>query len=230
MDDLTNERFHEAVAKFESLVRMDPGNKEAKAQLALAQAQKTSVERAAAYPTLAISVPADTKWEPKQAEELITTLMAFKVAITLRIAATNTGIAWQIEFPKESQETVSRAILSFYPQANIVPSTGDSPEDGATTWLRGKYEFFEPLLSPKELKTLDPLTGVVGAMANLEPGEEVLYQVDILPPDKEYQEEGKRKIRHGSGQVLFATLAAMGGNPMAARDLRDMKRQGYGKY
>lgn len=185
------------------------------------------------YMTLYITVP-PISWEPTQAVGVMNALfpLASIGPITFRILATSTDITWTIVLPQESGETVKRAIRSFYPQAEI-ESTEETPvdhpettESNFLTELRGGAEYFAPLRAVVDQNDLDPLTGIVGAMAQLEEGEQVAYAVTIKPAERDYRQEGRKKIHHSKtpGLVLGTLSAAVGNRPLIVTGQRSLDK------
>ena len=160
---------------------------------------------------LKIAVPA-LAWEPGQAVGVMNTLFTLTQTgdIELVVAATSQSLTWEIYHDSANTEPIRRAILSFYPQAEIAVETAYPPMPG-TTELKGAIEFFAPLLYADDQKQQDPLAAIVGAMANLEPNERIYYMLTLKKPEKNYNKEGYKKIHKSAwpGIALALTGAAL---------------------
>jgi hypothetical protein len=183
---------------------------------------------------LTITVP-PIPWEPSHAAGLMHALfpLASNGAIALRIVATNTHITWEIDQVKqEFVEPVKRSILSFYPHAeiDITPSAPafapEAPELTSFTDILGGAEYFAPFRAVVDHADLDPLTSIVGAMAQLEDDERLIYSVSIQPAERDYRQEGYKKIHHSQapGVVLSMLGAAVGTRPLIVTGQRSTEK------
>jgi hypothetical protein len=110
-------------------------------------------------------------------------------------------------------EAVSRAIRAFYPHAEIEirdPDPEALPKEFAR--VKGGVEFFAPLSYATDLKELDPLSSIVGAMAQLRDGERIVYFVDVQPPTTDYRVEGQRLIQRSKVPMYLSMLTAVASN------------------
>jgi len=151
--------------------------------------------------TLSITVPQSTKWHPPQAEQLISNLLTLNIPITFQIVATGSGITWQIQALSNHINIIKRAVLSFYPQADIDQVEEPTQPRGSKIQLRPITKFPLPLNYALDLKSLDPLTGVVGAMTNLYEGEQITYSLSINTSPTNYNEVGRKLMKGGTNWV-----------------------------
>src|SRR3954453_8894751 len=89
-------------------------------------------------PVLVVRVP-PLAWEPTAALEFMKALLPLTASgpISLRIVATSTQITWEIALPPAAVAAVTRALLAFYPQAELANLENVAPtEPPADTELR----------------------------------------------------------------------------------------------
>ena len=159
--------------------------------------------------TLTISIPPSTKWQPAQAEQLISSLYSLQEPITLRIVATSSGITWQVVTLDKYLDTIKRSILASYPNTDIQETESDQPVLSKGTQIKGGHEFFVPLQYASDLKSLDPISGLVGAMSNLNQDERITYQLKIIPSKTNYNRIGASKLTKVDWAGLFSALGSM---------------------
>jgi hypothetical protein len=145
--------------------------------------------------------------------------------LQLAIRATNQSLAWEVYHGTADAEPIRRAILSFYPQAEITAENAQSLFLGGTE-LKGAVDFFAPIQYAGEQKQLDPLAAVVGAMANLEEGEQIDYVLTLKKQDKNYSKEGYKKIHKSAwpGIAMALTGAALNAAANAQADAEGKRR------
>jgi hypothetical protein len=108
-------------------------------------------------------------------------------------------------------DTVRRSILAIYPQAEVTVKNDEELATTSyqvqTTQFSAGNDYFVPLSYATDHKS-DPLSAVVGAMANLDPGELIIYQVRIVESRRHYSQEGFRKIKKSIWPMLVASIIA----------------------
>lgn len=205
-------------------------------RLALGGGQKQPVMVMAPTPprplVLVVRVP-PLAWEPTQAFEFMNTLLPLTAngPLTLRIVATSTQITWVIALTHEAVAAVTRAILAFYPHAEITSLEDMAPvESSVGTEWRGGVEYFAPLRPVVDHRDLDPLTSIVGAMAQLEEGEQVSYAITLHRPDQDYQQAGRKKIHHSRTPELMMMGLNVANVAMGNRPVKITMRRSTDKY
>lgn len=172
----------------------------------IAETPRTISSSSSRTAAIEITTSPSTAWKPSQAVGLIAAIVRLREPTMLSIVATSRGISWHVELPEPMRETVTRTILSFYPQAGIQVLPRVNSFGAKSTALKGGLEYYAPLPFADELKSLDPLVGVVGAMANLRDSENVIYQVHLTPSQKNYNQEGHRKIHKSAWPIVMRAL------------------------
>lgn len=172
--------------------------------------------------SIQIKVPSTAKWEPQRVQQFINSLFTFTEPFTLSIRANNQHITWWVEVGETYVSSVQNGVYSLYPQAqmDVVPKNGI--DKGYYLFqIESGRPFFAPLQSADDYKT-DPLSWVVGAMAEMEEGEEIVYEVTLSPPKTNYVQLGEKLLTKSnvskwefttvSGAAGAATRKAMGGD------------------
>jgi len=143
---------------------------------------------------LTIRLPADTAWKPLLAQQLMVALCALP-EVTLLVRAGNGDIAWQIETPFSSVDSVTASLYSIYPDAQIERRAKQQADIGYYAYqVEATAPFYLPLAHVDEFASVDPLTGVVGAMGALGEGEAAIYSLELSPPQRNYQRIGAEQI------------------------------------
>ena len=156
---------------------------------------KTSENEKNAYiHTIQIKVPLTAKWEPTRVQQFINTLFTLTETTTLSIRANNRHITWWVEVGEQYVSSIQNGIYALYPQAQIdvVPKKGIDKGYYLFQFESGR-PFFAPLQSATDFKT-DPLSWVVGAMAEMEEGEEIVYEIMLSPPKTNYVQLGEKLL------------------------------------
>lgn len=161
---------------------------------------------------LRVAVPPDTAWSPPSAEQLIRALLSLPHGLALRIHAHEGVIGWELLVPEPEMDQIRKTVLAFAPCADITVAAPYSLEHVVVYRLHTTAPFYVPLATADELKALDPLVGLAGAMSNMAPGEHVVYQVKLLPmDDHRWAGDGERALaRCNDGFPLVAPHRAPG--------------------
>jgi len=151
-------------------------------------------------PTLSISLPKTTKWQPTTAINLISNLFSLHEPIALQIVANKDKIIWRIKVSKEKQQATIQHIRTFHPQAEITekePTATPNP-----IYLAASAPYFAPLTYATDHKTMDPLASIVSAMSSLTDEEYVIYQINITQDDTNYNKQGFDRIHKRPSRIL----------------------------
>ena len=108
-----------------------------------------------------------------------------------------------------------RQLQAYFPEAVFVPREGGlekaweaSQGDEVLAVEFGlKHEFMLPLASGK----LDPFIGIVGALAELQPGELGLFQVLFQPVQNPWAESIVDSVTHADGKPFFVDSPELAG-------------------
>jgi len=183
-------------------------------------------------PVLSVQIP-PLAWEPMLALAFMNALLPLTTSgpLTLRIVATSTRITWAVVLAPQAVAAVTRTILAFYPQAEIVTQADtETTELPSITEWRGRLEYFAPLRPVGEQRALDPLTSMVGAMAHLVEGEQVGYFVTLQKPEQDYQRAGRQKIRHSRTPELVMLGLNVANVAVGNRPVKVTPRRSLDKY
>lgn len=156
-----------------------------------------------------LSLPKQTEWNTKRAQQLMEQLLFAHPSLIFRIAADHTRMQWQIIDPLgDDPGALETALRASYPEVMIRVDPFNPCEITSPVYryvLKYQYGvpvFVAPIRSVNELKTSDPLAAVTQTMSQLLPNERVIYTLIVVGVSPEaYQEGGKlltRKVFTGS--------------------------------
>lgn len=156
-----------------------------------------------------LSLPKQTEWNNKRAQQLMEQLLFAYPSLIFRIAADQTHMQWQIIDPLGANpNALETALRASYPEANIRVDPFNPCEVTSPVYryvLKYQYAipvFVAPILSVKELKTPDPLAAITQTMSRLLPNERMIYTLIVVGALPDAYHEGEklltRKVFTGS--------------------------------
>jgi hypothetical protein len=160
---------------------------------------------------------------PKEAfEQFLLSLSFCHEPIAFELLGTHKKVTAQFAAAVSDASLLRHQLQAYFPEAVFVPredglekAWGDSQGDEALAVEFGlKHEFMLPLQCGK----LDPFIGIVGALAELEPGELGLFQVLWQPVQNAWAESTVNSVSHADGKPFFVDspeLAAAAENKVA---------------
>jgi hypothetical protein len=138
-------------------------------------------------------VPQDAPWDPGLAYNFTSQLASNFGHLLLSIRAVANQIIWSLDVPDQFEEGAKRTLYAFYPQCQVEPAPWLSTYTGYRQYdIQAANSFVLPLRYVDEFSQLDPLASVVNAMAGLAGDEEIVYQLALLRPNRDYHKEARR--------------------------------------
>lgn len=140
-----------------------------------------------------IFMPAQKKWDPKLAHQLMVSLFALRTLISFLIRAETKQIIWGLEVATGAVETVIQTIYAFYPQAHLIVIPKQRME---TVSYRYSFAMGAPFIAPlkyaADFTTINPMAAVASAMVNLTLEEKIIYELSLMPVDPQIFKLGKQ--------------------------------------
>lgn len=170
-----------------------------------------------------ISLPSQTIISKDAAEQFLMSVGEFSRPISFEIIGTGDQIVVQIVCSHADARQVRQQLQAFFPEAARTEHTDyahglwNSGGDSAVVEFGLSKEFMRPLSCFKRFEP-DPLVGIIGAMADLAPGEVALFQVLLSPTRHPWQESILRAVTDRDGDSFFADdpdMVALAGNKIA---------------
>ena len=140
-------------------------------------------------------------------EQFLLNLSLCREPIVFELIGSHKKVAAQFVAGENDAPLLRRQLQAYFPEAVFVPREGglekaweDSQGDEVLAVEFGlKHEFMLPLESGK----LDPFIGIVGALAELQPGELGLFQVLFQPVQNPWVDSIVRSVTHADGKPFF---------------------------
>jgi len=141
-------------------------------------------------------------------EQFLLNLSLCGEPIAFELMGSHKKVVAQFAAHTKDAPLLRRQLQANFPEAVFVPREGGleqaweaSPGDEALAVEFGlQHEFMLPLASGK----LDPFIGIVGALAELQPGELGMYQVLFQPVRNPWAESIVNSVSHADGKPFFA--------------------------
>jgi hypothetical protein len=148
-------------------------------------------------------------------EQFLLNLSLCREPTAFELLGTHKRVAAQFVAGEGDAPLLRRQLQAYFPEAVFVPHAGglekvweDSQGDEALAVEFGlKHEFMLPLQSGK----LDPFIGIVGALAELQPGELGLFQVLFQPVQNPWAESIVNSVSHADGKPFFVDYPELTG-------------------
>jgi hypothetical protein len=153
---------------------------------------------------------------PKEAfEQFLLNLSMCREPIAFELIGSHKKVAAQFVAGESDAPLLRRQLQAYFPEAVFVPRQGGLAEswdasqgDEALAVEFGlKHEFMLPLASGR----LDPFIGIVGALAELQPGELGLFQVLFQPVQHPWAESIVNSVTHADGKPYFINSPELAG-------------------
>ncbi|HXR46455.1 MAG TPA: type IV secretion system DNA-binding domain-containing protein [Candidatus Limnocylindrales bacterium] len=140
-------------------------------------------------------------------EQFLLNLSLCREPIAFELIGSHKKVAAQFVAGESDAPLLRRQLQAYFPEAVFVPHEGGleqaweaSQGDEALAVEFGlKHEFMLPLQSGK----LDPFIGIVGALAELQPGELGLFQVLFQPAQNPWADSIVNSVSHADGKPFF---------------------------
>jgi hypothetical protein len=140
-------------------------------------------------------------------EQFLLNLSLCREPIAFELMGSHKRVSAQFVAGEGDTPLLRRQLQAYFPEAVFVPREGGlekaweaSQGDEAMAVEFGlKHEFMLPLASGK----LDPFIGIIGALAELQPGELGLFQVLFQPVQNPWAESIVNSVCHADGKPFF---------------------------
>ena len=140
-------------------------------------------------------------------EQFLLNLSLCREPIAFELMGSHKKVVAQFVAGESDAPLLRRQLQAYFPEAVFVQREGgleqawdESRGDEALAVEFGlKHEFMLPLASGK----LDPFIGIIGALAELQPGELGLFQVLFQPAQKPWAESIVNSVTHADGKPYF---------------------------
>lgn len=148
-------------------------------------------------------------------EQFLSSLSLCREPVAFELMGAHKKVSAQFAASAEDAPLLRRQLQAYFPEAVFVPREGGleqaweaSQGDEALAVEFGlKREFMLPLASGR----LDPFIGIVGALAELQPGELGLFQVLFQPVQNPWAESIVNSVTHGDGKPYFVNSPELAG-------------------
>ena len=140
-------------------------------------------------------------------EQFLLNLSLCREPIAFELLGIHKKVTAQFAAAADDAPLLRRQLQAYFPEAVFVPCEGALEQSWNTStgdeMLAVEFglarEFMLPLASGK----LDPFIGIIGALAELQPGELGLFQVLFQPAQEPWTESILRSVTHADGKSFF---------------------------
>jgi hypothetical protein len=148
-------------------------------------------------------------------EQFLLNLSLCQEPIAFELLGTHKKVTAQLAAAADDAPLLRRQLSAYFPEAVFVPQEGtlkqawnSSTGDEVLAVEFGlAHEFMLPLASGK----IDPFIGIVGALAELQPGELGLFQVLFQSAHEPWPESIVRSVTHADGKPFFVDAPELAG-------------------
>ena len=153
---------------------------------------------------------------PKEAfEQFLLNLSLCREPIAFELLGTHKKVTAQFAAASSDAPLLRRQLSAYFPEAVFVPQEGTLKQAWNTSTgdevlaveFGLAHEFMLPLASGK----IDPFIGIIGALAELQPGELGLFQVLFQPAHETWPESIVRSVTHADGKPFFVNSPELAG-------------------
>jgi hypothetical protein len=153
---------------------------------------------------------------PKEAfEQFLLNFSLCREPIAFELLGVHKRVTAHFAAAADDAPLLRRQLSAYFPEAIFVPQEGalkqawnSSTGDEVLAVEFGlAHEFMLPLASGK----IDPFIGIIGALAELQPGELGLFQVLFQPADEPWPESIVRSVTHADGKPFFVDSPELAG-------------------
>jgi hypothetical protein len=140
-------------------------------------------------------------------EQFLLNLSLCREPITFELVGTHKKVVAQFVASESDAPLLRRQLQAYFPEAVFVPREGglekaleaSQGEEALAVEFGLKHEFMLPLASG----TIDPFIGIIGALAELQPGELGLFQVLFQPVQNPWADSIVNSVSHADGRPFF---------------------------
>lgn len=172
-------------------------------------------EPTASLPAILVNIPRETIYDGDQASDLMAQIFKRGVLARFSIWATSTQIGWFIEAEPDHLTSIARLVRSFYPGAQVEDKEAIDDSGFYHYSFEGGMPCVFPMMTAVEFNR-DPLHILTSLMDELKEDDQVLYQLLIQTPDKDYHQLGSN-ILFSSNINVLQYLTDEGANAASSR-------------
>ncbi|NOS71119.1 MAG: type IV secretion system DNA-binding domain-containing protein [Verrucomicrobia bacterium] len=156
---------------------------------------------------LQTSLPANLNISKDVFEQFLSNVSLCREPLTFELVGTSQGVVAQFAGHQDDAPSLRRQLQAHFPEATFQSKEGtlENAWDASTgdevlvVEFGLEREFMFPLATSK----LDPFVGIIGALAELQPGELGLFQVIFQPAQQPWDESIVRSVCHADGKPFF---------------------------
>ena len=148
-------------------------------------------------------------------EQFLLNLSSCHEPIAFELLGTHKRITAQFAAAVNDVPLLRRQLSAYFPEAVFVPREGalEQAWDGSKgeEVLAVEFGLAHEFMLPLAIGKLDPFIGIIGALAELKPGELGLFQVLFQPAHEPWPESIVRSVTHADGKPFFVNSAELAG-------------------
>jgi len=155
-----------------------------------------------------VALPPDAKVTTDSAEHFLLSLSSCRHPVSFEIIATHDSVTVQFTASEQDAVQIRNQLLAYFPEAAVSEKPGhlesvwNHSVDSVLVDFGLSQEFMQPLRTISKLD-VDPLIAIVGAMADLSPGEVVVYQVMLQAVSAPWRDSILRATSTWDGDDFF---------------------------
>jgi hypothetical protein len=170
-------------------------------------------------------------------EQFLLNLSLCREPIAFELLGTHKSVTAQFAVHSSDAPLLRRQLQAFFPEAVFVPREGALEQAWETStgdeMLAVEFGLAREFMLPLESGKIDPFIGVIGALAELQPGELGLFQVLWQPVQNPWAESIVDSVTHADGKPFFVNSPELAGaaeskvtRPLYAAVVRILVRSG----
>jgi hypothetical protein len=164
---------------------------------------------------LQVALPAELDIAKESFDQLFRNLALCHEPVTFELLGTHKRVLAQFVASAEDASLVRKQLTAHFPDVQFRQTSGalenawdaSAGDDAFAVEFGLENEFMLPLATGK----LDPFIGIVGALAELQPGELALFQVLFQPVQNAWAESIVNSVSHADGKPFFINAPELAG-------------------
>ena len=148
-------------------------------------------------------------------EQFLLNLSLCREPIAFELVGTHKKVSTQFVASANDAPLLRRQLQAYFPEAVFVPREGGLEQTWETStgneMLAVEFGLRHEFMLPLQSGRLDPFIGIVGVLAELQPGELGLFQVLFQPVQKPWAESIVNSVTHADGKPFFVNSPELAG-------------------
>jgi hypothetical protein len=148
-------------------------------------------------------------------EQFLLSLSLCREPIAFELLGLHKRVTAQFVAAKYDASLLRRQLRAYFPEAIFVPHDGTLEQAWNTSTgdevLAVEFGLAREFMLPLASGMLDPFIGIIGALAELQPGELGLFQVLFQPAHEPWPESIMRSVTHADGKPFFIDSPELAG-------------------